>query len=65
MKNNELAKMMNKHSINNVYDKVLFLMTKSENEKLYPSLALEIRSVRDRHFELIDRVPEIVKIKIK
>ncbi len=59
-------KQMNKNSINSVYDKVLFLISESNTAKtLYPELGLEIRNVRNRHFELIDRVHEVVKIKIK
>ncbi len=56
-------KTMSKISMNNIYDKVIFLTSISENAKLYPSLALEIRSVRDRHFELIDKTQEVIKIK--
>ncbi len=65
----ELQKIMNKGSINSVYDKVLYLLSYKKAakviNKIYPELAIEIRTVRDRHLKLIDEVPEVIKMKIK
>ncbi len=65
----ELQKIMNKGSINAVYDKILYLLSNKKLakkiNKYYPELALELRTVRDRHLKLIDEVPEVIKMKIK
>ncbi len=64
-----LQKQTNKGSVNAVYDKCLYLLSNPEAKKVidkyYPELAIELRTVRDRHLKLIDEIPKVIKMKIK